>query len=86
MPAHLARVHRRRRPRIHCPRRVIPESAAVSVCAPQRATEKLHKVSRAPFVLATDPTIGMVRNGSAPPVLDVWMKSSMLSPPVTGAA
>src|SRR5262245_55097650 len=42
---------------------------SVSVWAPHASTEKLHSVSRLPFVFATEPTMGIVRNGSAPPAL-----------------
>ena len=33
-------------------------------------------MSRLALVFATQPTIGMVRNGSAPPFFVAWMKAS----------
>src|SRR5438034_7320917 len=54
----------------------LPASKSAADCAPQSATEKLQRLSF-PLAFATEPTIGMVRNGSAAPFFVVWTTLSM---------
>ena len=61
------------------------EWESVSVCAPQSWTEKLHSVSRLTFVCPTQPTMGMVRKGSAAAALVSWTNESMRPPWTRGS-
>src|SRR5262245_39233119 len=60
----------------------LPQSPSVSTWGPYCATEKLHRVSKLAFVFATQPTMGMVRNGCAPAALVFEMNVSPSSPGV----